>query len=159
MIHYIFDLDDTIIIHKNKPIHYKTITENKKLTELLSNLNGPSYIYTNGTGNHALLVLDKMNLTFIFDKIYSRDTISDMKPLTNSFNIVHNDIVKRYQSDNNKFYFFDDLLDNLETAAMFGWKTFFIHPNHENYPNYSFVTMSFKNITECLTYLETNQIK
>ena len=27
-------------------------------------------------------------------------------------------------------------LDNLETAAMFGWKTFFIHPNHENYPNH-----------------------
>ncbi len=158
MIHYIFDLDDTIIIHNNKPIHYKNITENIKLTQLLSNLNGPSYIYTNGTGNHALVVLDKMNITYIFDKIYSRDTIPFMKPLINSFNIVHNDIFKRYKTDNNIFYFFDDLLNNLETASMFGWKTFWIHPDHNKHPNYSFVTMSFKNITECLTYLETNQI-
>ena len=28
MIHYVFDLDDTIIIHNNKPIHYKNITQN-----------------------------------------------------------------------------------------------------------------------------------
>lgn len=158
MIHYIFDLDDTIIIHKNKPIHYKAITENNKLTQLISNLNGPSYIYTNGTGNHALLVLDKMNLTYLFDKIYSRDTIPFMKPLTNSFNMVHNDIIKRYQSDENIYYFFDDLLENLKTASMFGWKTFWINPYHKIHPNYSFVTMSFSDINECLIYLETNQI-
>jgi FMN phosphatase YigB (HAD superfamily) len=154
MIHYIFDLDDTIIIHKNKPIHYKTITENNKLTELLSNLDGPCYIYTNGTGGHAINVLKKMNLIYLFDKIYSRDTIPSMKPSMNSFKIVQNNIQNRYNTNKDTFYFFDDLLENLQTANQLGWITYWINPNYEDGIHYSFVTMSFPTITDCLKYLE-----
>ena len=73
MIHYIFDLDDTIIIHENKPIHYDLINENTILKNLISNLNEPCYIYTNGTGNHALTILKNMKLLSHFDKIYSKN--------------------------------------------------------------------------------------
>ena len=93
MIHYIFDLDDTLIIHnKNMNINYNLISEDNLLTQLLNKCRGPRYIYTNGTGGHALAVLDKMNIKDKFDKIYSRDTIPYMKPDERSFNDVQNDI-------------------------------------------------------------------
>ena len=50
MIHFVFDLDDTLIMHNNKPIHYDRIQEDFLLTKLLGTCNnkGSCYIYTNG---------------------------------------------------------------------------------------------------------------
>ena len=154
MIHYIFDLDDTIIIHENKPIHYDLINENTILKNLISNLNEPCYIYTNGTGDHAVTVLKNMKLLSYFDKIYSRDTIPHMKPLMKSFQTVQGDIQTRYTTNEDIFYFFDDLLENLKTASELGWITFWIHPNYKKGINYSFVNMSFPSVIDCLKYLE-----
>ena len=154
MIHYIFDLDDTLIIHKNTHINYNLISEDHLLTQLLHKCRGPRYIYTNGTGNHALAVLDQMNIKHHFDKIYSRDTIPYMKPDNRSFNDVQNDISYRYPISKTIF-FFDDRLENLKAAFQMGWFTFWIHPNHSLGNQYDFVTMSFSTIKDCLTYLET----
>ena len=154
MIHYIFDLDDTLIIHKNTHINYNLISEDHLLTQLLHKCRGPRYIYTNGTGGHALAVLDKMKIKYHFDKIYSRDTIPYMKPDNRSFNDVQNDISYRYPVSKTIF-FFDDRLENLKTAFQMGWFTFWIHPNHSLGNQYDFVTMSFITIKDCLTYLET----
>jgi|TARA_B110000208_G_C11756314_1_gene425305 FMN phosphatase YigB (HAD superfamily) len=155
MIHYVFDLDDTIIMHhKHKPIPYNEIKEDKILEKQLTNFDQPCYIYTNGTGGHALAVLEKMKLVHLFDKVYSRDTIPYMKPDYRSFNAVHDDISLRYPGKH-QVYFFDDLLENLKEANGVGWKTFWIHPNSSNgYP--SFVNGGFHNIKECLEYLELN---
>ena len=154
MIHYIFDLDDTLIIHKNTHINYNLISEDNLLTQLLNKCRGPRYIYTNGTGGHALAVLDRMNIKNKFDKIYSRDTIPYMKPDERSFNDVQNDISYRYPISKTIF-FFDDRLENLKAAFQMGWFTFWIHPNHSLGNQYDFVTMSFSTIKDCLTYLET----
>ena len=155
MIHHVFDLDDTLIIHnKNMNINYNLISEDNLLTQLLNKCRGPRYIYTNGTGGHALAVLDKMNIKNNFDKIYSRDTIPYMKPDNRSFNDVQNDISYRYPVSKTIF-FFDDRLENLKTAFQMGWFTFWIHPNYLLGNQYDFVTMSFSTIKDCLTYLET----
>jgi len=153
MIHYIFDLDDTLILHNNKPINYDLINDNSILKKQISTLNSPCYIYTNGTGGHAITILENMNLISIFDKIYSRDTMPYMKPDIKSFNDVQDDISYRY-SDKKIFYFFDDLLDNLKTASELGWITFWINPNYVEGINYSFINGSFPTITDCLNYLE-----
>ena len=164
MIHYVFDLDDTLIIHKKGVrINYDMIQPDQELKNLLSKCNGPRYIYTNGTGGHALDVIEKLNIKYMndmvdkeymFDKIYSRDTIPYMKPLYESFSRVHEDLSERDPSPKVVF-FFDDLLENLETAAQLGWITFWIHPNYQTGKYYSFVNMSFSNIKSCLRYLET----
>ena len=154
MIHYIFDLDDTLIIHNNTHINYNLISEDHLLTQLLHKCRGPRYIYTNGTGDHALAVLDQMNIKHHFDKIYSRDTIPYMKPDERSFNDVQNDISYRYPISKTIF-FFDDRLENLKAAFQMGWFTFWIHPNYLLGNQYDIVTMSFSTIKDCLTYLET----
>lgn len=156
MINYIFDLDDTIIIHKkNQRLNYNLIQEDKELSNLIYNCDkkGKCYIYTNGTGLHALDVMKKMNIYQYFEKIYSRDTIPYMKPDIRSFNDVNNDIINRYNNIN-KNIFFDDLLQNLKTAHSLGWITVLINPEIRD--NYSFVNYSFSDLKSALLYLENN---
>lgn len=152
MIYYIFDLDDTLIMHKKGiSLDYNMIQPDTKLNRLLNNCKGECYIYTNGTGGHALECINRMNIKNNFTKIYSRDTIAFMKPDFRSFKLVHNDI---YRDGNDIFFFFDDRLENLKIAASVGWVTYWIHPEYIKAINYPFVTMAFPNIYECLIYLE-----
>ena len=63
MIHYVFDLDDTLIIHqKGVNLDYNMIKVDKLLKQLLDNCNNECYIYTNGTFGHALAVIKKMDI-------------------------------------------------------------------------------------------------
>tara|TARA_Y100001936_G_C15960613_1_gene605373 strand:- start:560 stop:1027 length:468 start_codon:yes stop_codon:yes gene_type:complete len=152
MIHYIFDLDDTLIMHNNGiPIEYEMIQSDTKLNFLLSKCNGECYIYTNGTGGHALECIERMNIKGNFTKIYSRDTIPFMKPDFRSFKSVHNDI---YRNTHDTFFLFDDQLINLKIAASLGWITFWIHPEYLKAKDYPFIKMAFPNIYDCLAYLE-----
>ena len=154
MIHYVFDLDDTLIIHKKGVrINYDMIQTDLELKKLLSKCKGPCYIYTNGTGGHALDVIEKMNIKDQFEKIYSRDTIPYMKPLYESFSRVHLDLSERDPLPKVVF-FFDDLLENLETAKQLGWITFWIHPDAIKGKYYHYINNSFTDIKKCLQYLE-----
>ena len=152
MIYFLFDLDDTLIIHNNgKNLNYEMIQPDYRLNDLLSRIKGESHIYTNGTAGHALECIERMNIKQNFTKIYSRDTLPFMKPDFRSFKVVQGDIQRNY---NDTFFFFDDMLENLKIAKSLGWITFWIHPDYMEARNYPFVTMAFPNIYECLTYLE-----
>jgi FMN phosphatase YigB (HAD superfamily) len=157
MIHYVFDLDDTLIIHqKGVNLDYNMIKIDKLLKQLLDNCNNECYIYTNGTFGHALAVIKKMDIKQNFYKIYSRDTIPYMKPDMRSYISVENDIYGIY-SENDEIYFFDDLLQNLEAAKKFGWTTFWIHPNFLTGHQYDYIDYAFKDIHTCLIFLEKNK--
>ncbi len=45
----IFDIDDTLYIHKNNTLDYSTITEDLRMKQLLNNIVYPKYILTNAT--------------------------------------------------------------------------------------------------------------
>ena len=152
MIHYIFDLDDTIIIHKNQ-VNYNWIYEDKELIHYLNKCEGSKYIYTNGTSGHALTVLQKMGLIDIFEKIYSRDTIDYMKPDHKSAYDVHDDISIR-DTQPKVIFFFDDRLENLKMGSQFGWYTIWIHPKYTTKSDYKYVNLAFPNIKEALRYLD-----
>ena len=152
MIYYLFDLDDTIVIHppsRNDDMY--NIKPDPCLQNLFNTLKYKSYIYTNGTYGHAEIVLDKMKLNN-FKKNYARDTMPYMKPHIKSFefvqkNILHSDY---NTTNNNTFIFFEDTLDNLKMAKNLGWKTIWIHPNYINGVRYDFVDFSFPNIYDAL---------
>ena len=88
-------------------------------------------------------LLYKMNLIDMFDKLYARDTIPFMKPYIESFKFIEQDI-KKYYNNRNKYYFFDDRLDNLQTAKTRGWITIWVNIDFLNKPYY--VDYSFPNI-------------
>ena len=154
MIHYVFDLDDTLIIHqKGVRLNYNNIMIDETLKSLLNNCIGECYIYTNGTFGHANAVIRKLDIKKYFYKVYSRDTLPYMKPDMRSFITVDNDIKKTYH-DGDIIFFFDDLLTNLREAKNHGWITFWIHPDFTTGHQYDFVDYAFKDIKTCLKYLE-----
>ena len=152
MIYYLFDLDDTIVIHSlNRNDDMYDLKPDLCLQNLLNDLNLNSYIFTNGTYGHAQLILNNMNLTN-FKKIYARDTIPYMKPNIKSFEFVQKNILYQdYNTDiKNTFIFFEDTLENLRMAKNLGWITIWIHPLFNRGPMYSFVDYSFPNIYDAL---------
>ena len=74
MIYFIFDLDDTIIVHPPGHEEMYDIRPDPCLINLFNRLPYKSFIFTNGTHGHAELVIEKMQI-FSFKKIFSRDTI------------------------------------------------------------------------------------
>ena len=155
MIHFIFDLDDTIIMHNGRR-GYDWIQPDLTLSRLLDECKekGTCYIYTNGTAGHAVDVLERMNIKTKFKKAYSRDTMDYMKPDMNSFIDVHDNI--SYDDPEPKvIFFFDDQLNNLKTAHDLGWKTIWIHPRSDLKWRYPFVNLAFNTINDSLLYLSS----
>ena len=146
---FIFDLDDTIIYYPFGIVDYKNIRVDENLSRILNNLNSPKYIYSNGTYGHVKEILNKMNLTNSFDKLYARDRIPYMKPYVESYKFIEQDIRKKY-NDRNKYYFFDDRLENLQTAKSRGWNTIWVNINFIDKPYY--VDYAFPNIHTAVMY-------
>ena len=146
---FIFDLDDTIIYYPFGIVDYRNIRVDVNLSRILNNLNSPKYIYSNGTYEHVKEILNKMNLTNSFDKLYARDTIPYMKPYMESFKFIEQDI-RKYYNDRNKYYFFDDRLENLQTAKSRGWNTIWVNINFIDKPYY--VDYAFPNIHTAVMY-------
>lgn len=149
---YLFDMDDTIYIH-NQVLNYNNIKENKNLSYLLYYCPYPKYIYTNATYDHADIILQKMNLSNRFKKIYSRDNIPSMKPDINSIIAIENDIQKKY-NEKNEYCFFDDLLANLKSAKEKKWITIWISPLYKYSNNYNYIDFAFPDLETALIYLQ-----
>ena len=150
---FIFDLDDTIIYYPFNIINYNNISFDSNLFNLLDNLKYPKIIYTNGTYGHAEDILNNMNIINKFVAIYARDTMPAMKPHINSFKFVENDI-RKHINEKNKYYFFEDRLENLEIAKSRGWNTIWVNINYMSAPIY--VDYAFPNIHTAVMYFVIN---
>lgn len=146
---FIFDIDDTLILHTKERNDYYNINTDQSFKKLLESVehNGV-FIYTNGTYGHGEGVVN--NLQINVDGMFGRDTMPNMKPHINSFNYVKNIIDKKI-NQNDECIFFDDLLDNLDTAKRIGWSTVWITPNFNN-GSPEFVDYVFPNIYQAMIY-------
>ena len=146
---FIFDIDDTLILHTKERNDYYNINTEQSFKKLLESVehNGV-FIYTNGTYGHGEGVVN--NLQINVDGMFGRDTMPNMKPHINSFNYVKNIIDKKI-NQNDECIFFEDLLDNLDTAKRIGWSTVWITPNFNN-GSPEFVDYVFPNIYQAMIY-------
>ena len=154
MIRLIFDLDDTIILHRNHLSNKKWFYDDNELSFYLDMYKYPKYIFTNGTYGHATDILNKMKLKKYFPNqhIYARENYPlNMKPDPLSFIKVINHI--NYQN-NEIIIFFDDQLPNLKIAKAFKWVTVWIHKNSSQSYKHNYVDFSFPTIKEALKYLK-----
>ena len=150
---YIFDLDDTIVIHEKNTVNYDKMRPDTNLENLIDKLNTKElYIYTNGTYEHAELCLKKIKLFEKF-QIYARDTIPSMKPYISSYYHVQKQIIKR--DYNNKIIFFDDNYQNLQSAKRIGWITVWVHPSFIEKTKY--MDYAFPNIYQALLHFTVNE--
>ena len=151
MIHFVFDLDDTLLFHQGD-INYRYICEDKELSYYLSTLRYPKYVLTNGTKEHAAVLLDSMKITDQFKCVYARE---DMDPYMKPHPLCYQKIVKEIVTDKgskNIILFFDDLLSNLQEAYNHNWITIWIHPDSHLSSKYEFVDYAFPNIVTALIH-------
>ena len=151
MKHFLFDLDETLVYHRNSN-NYNEIKEDKQLTYLLQRVKHPKYIYTNAIYDHANIIVNKLKINYLFTKIYSRDTIPSMKPDINSAISLEKDIEKKHKR--NTYYFFDDLVENLKTAKERKWITIWISPNFQDKYRYPFIDYSYPSIKIALIHVD-----
>ena len=150
---FVFDVDNTLIIHTNKNIDFYKKSDSK-ISTMISNTGVDAvYIYTNGTFGHGEKVTESLNIPKT-KKIFGRDTLPYMKPHIHSYNFVNNHVIND-NGENNEIYFFDDMVENLLTAERIGWKTVWISPDFMQKQH--FINYAFPNIYEALIFFKTNK--
>lgn len=152
---YIFDLDNTLLNQNYQ--NYDDIKIDDDLCDSINSLNSNKYIYSNATKNHVLNSLEKLNIDENkFINIFTRDD-THMKPNGNGYKIVNTKILFdliNLEYNSNGFIdiiFFDDLVENLYPAKIFGWTTVLINKNN-NY-DYDFIDYQFNDVKQAIKYL------
>jgi FMN phosphatase YigB (HAD superfamily) len=159
MLHFVFDLDDTLVIHYGT-INYQWVYPDKELTDLLTQCSqkGKCHLYTNGTLTHAEILLDRMKLKTFFEdevgdnkRIYARE-FHGLKPSLSSFTKVEGRIHQGDNDGNRRIIFFDDLSENLQVAKDdLGWMAIWINRYHGSSFLHPHVDAGFGTLKEALT--------
>ena len=98
------------------------------LEQLLRGLHGPKYMFTNGTRLHARCALRALGVGHLFDAQLDRDgTQGALKPSPQVFEQMTRSI-RRHCPACRGIVFFDDVLENVQRAKQFGWRTVWIGP-------------------------------
>ena len=130
MIYWIFDMDETLYQSKGK-FNYNSLRPSIELISLMKKLNGLKILFTNGTHQHANIVLDKIGLVSCFDLILDRNILNVMKPNPEAFL----KLIKWCSiTPNDTCYYFEDSITNLIIGSSLGWQTILINP-YNNFNN------------------------
>jgi len=148
---FVFDVDDTLIIHAPQDINHYAEKKDNILPELIKGLKGDAYyLYTNGTHEHGKKVSKALDINPMIKKIFARDTLRNMKPHIDSFRYVNNEILRVSFNLTNDIYFFDDMKENIASAKKVGWKTVWISPEAKKVD--ASIDYAFSNIYEALIH-------
>ena len=145
MINWVFDLDLTLYEIHGNIFSYKNIIKPDNLRENLKKLIGRKVMFTNGNLEHSLTCINLLNLKYVFHKVLCRE-LTGYKPSINSY-------IKAYHltgmKQDEKTFFFEDTVVNLEMAKKFNWITVLINPNSHIHEDIDFW---FPNIYIALNY-------
>tara|TARA_B100000900_G_scaffold415872_1_gene447623 strand:+ start:968 stop:1438 length:471 start_codon:yes stop_codon:yes gene_type:complete len=150
----VFDIDDTLYVHKHTIVPYETIRPDYQLKHQLQMISYPKFVLSNATFEHANLIVNRLSIDEQIHKIYSRDNIPRMKPNLVCYQSVQRDICQTIQNQFNQYVFFDDLLENMEGARAAGWRTIWISPRYQEASNYPYVERAFPTVKDALDQLK-----
>ena len=113
-------------VHK---LDYSIVDSNKKLNEELKKLKGRKIVYTNANLQHALDVLDRIELSNFFDYIFDIKMANyipkpDLQP--------YKQIIKDFNLNPSTSAMFDDIAKNLVPAKKVGFTSIWINVGYEN---------------------------
>ncbi len=152
------DPDDFLAeVHR---LDYSIVGPNKELNIELKKLEGRKIIYTNANMQHAIDVLERLELMNFFDEIYDikmanyipKPEIAPYEQLINQFNI-----------DARSAAMFDDIAKNLVPAKKVGFTSVWIDAGYENFSDdikasKKYLDHETTNITQFLENVNKGQI-
>jgi len=141
-------------------LDYSIVEPNHKLNEELKKLKGRKIIFTNANMQHALDVLERLELSNFFDEIYDikmanyipKPEISSYKQLIEQFNISTESAAM-----------FDDIAKNLVPAKKVGFTSIWIDAGYENFSDdiqasKKYLDLETTNITDFLKNVNKGNI-
>ena len=114
-------------VHK---LDYSIVVSNKKLNEELKKLKGRKIVYTNANLQHALDVLDRIELSNFFDNIFD---IKMAKYIPKPELQPYEQIIKDFNLNPSRSAMFDDIAKNLVPAKKVGFTSIWIDVGYENF--------------------------
>lgn len=131
-------------------IDLNTIKLNKKLINLIENFKGRKIIFTNGSYNHAIKVLEKVGILNYIDNIFD---IVDAEYLPKPNLITYKKVVKKFDLNCENTIMIDDLPNNLKTAKKLGMMTVLIKKEFYETNSYSYIDIIKPNLSQTLEHI------
>jgi putative hydrolase of the HAD superfamily len=109
-------------------INYDVVEPNRSLGDVIKNLKGKKYIFTNANYGHVEKVLEKLNMIDVFDGCFD---ISESDYLPKPHKQVYEAFQNKFNLDSKSTAMFEDLHINLKEPFDMGWKTVWVTNNLE----------------------------
>ena len=123
-------IDPDSFLEEVHNLDYSIVSPNLKLAKNLENLNGKKIIFTNANKKHADIILDKLQITNLFEGIFDIKMANYIpKPEIQTYE----KLIETYNINPNKTIMFDDIAKNLVPASKIGFTTVWIDVGHENF--------------------------
>ena len=109
-------------------INYDVVSPNESLRDIIKELSGKKYIFTNANYGHVEKVLEKLKMEEIFDGCFD---ISESDYLPKPHKEIYESFQKKFNLDNSSTAMFEDLHINLKEPFSMGWETVWVTNNLE----------------------------
>ncbi len=109
-------------------INYDVVSPNESLRDIIKELSGKKYIFTNANYGHVEKVLEKLKMEEIFDGCFD---ISESDYLPKPHKEIYESFQKKFNLDNSSTAMFEDLHINLKEPFYMGWETVWVTNNLE----------------------------
>ena len=111
-------------------LDYSIVEPNHKLNEALKKLQGRKIIYTNANMQHALDVLERIELSNFFDEIYD---IKMANYIPKPELAPYEQMIAQFDIETKSSAMFDDIAKNLVPAKNVGFTSVWIDAGYENF--------------------------
>ena len=141
-------------------LDYSIVGPNLKLNEELKKLHGRKIIYTNANMQHAINVLEKIELSNFFDEIYD---IKMAKYIPKPEIAPYEQMINQFDINVKSAAMFDDIAKNLVPAKNVGFTSVWIDAGYENFSDdiqasKKYLDYETKNITKFLEDVNKGKI-
>ena len=109
-------------------INYDVVMPNESLRDIIKDLDGKKFIFTNANYGHVEKVLEKLDMTNIFDGCFD---ISESNYLPKPHKEIYEAFQNKFNLDNKKTAMFEDLHINPKEPSSMGWETVWVTNNLE----------------------------
>ena len=128
-------------------IDLNSINSNAKLITILKKFKGKKIIFTNGSKNHAIKVLEKVGIKEYIDDIFD---IINANYIPKPNIITYKKVLKKFNLTPKKTIMIDDLPSNLKTAKELGINTILIKQKYDKKNTHNYIDLVCTNILETI---------
>ena len=136
-------------------IDLSSIQNNPKLIAVLKEYKGKKIIFTNGSQDHAIKVLQRVGIKQYINDIFD---IIDAEYIPKPEIVTYKKVLKKFNLIPEKTIMIDDLPSNLKTAKELGINTVLINQKHDSKNTYSYINLVCSNLLETIIKINEGKI-